>query len=244
MPITIHGPAWPTVAAVRQVLAAVPEVGEYRLGGTPTDSIEQLTAFRGAGLLTPDFTTDRETARQWVRDQSLVFGRQLLHTRGNDIILPNLRPRRTQDGFVVDGETWNRRWWNSEWWSRYIAPTEEWRIHVFNGRTIARGRKILTRPAEVWRRAPVRNVGNGWSFDFTSDPPKGCRSVARKAVAALGYSVGAVDILQVTATPPGGPEPPTNEFYVLEVNRLPALTCPYTLGRWCEAIRRHVREGQ
>lgn len=234
MPITIHGPAWPTVAAVRQVLADVPEVGEYRLGGAPTDSISQLTAFRAAGLLTPDFTTNLDEAEEWLAD-STVLGRRFIHTRGNDIVLPRFNP---------NGSTIRGRWTNSQWWSKYIAPTEEWRIHIFDGHTIARGRKILTRPAEVWRRAPVRNIGNGWSFDFTADPPKGCRSVARKAVAALGYSVGAVDILQVTPTPPGGPEPPTNEFYVLEVNRLPALTCPYTLGRWCEAIRRHVREGQ
>lgn len=235
MSITIHGPAWPTVAAVRQVLAAVPEVGEYRLGGAPTDSIAQLTAFRGAGLLTPDFTTDVKLAVDWVFAGHTVFGRRLLHTRGNDIVLPRMSQSRER----VNTES---RWFRSEWWSRYIPPTEEWRIHVFDNRIIARGKKVHSGPS--WRRAPVRNVGNGWTFDFHVDPPQGIRRVAKKAVQALGYPVGAVDILQVTKTLPGGPEPPTNEFYVLEVNRLPALTCPYTLGRWCEAIRRHVREGQ
>lgn len=236
MPILIHGPSWPTVAAVRQALSSIPETGEYRLGGPPTDSITQLTKFREAGLLTPDFTRDvQEAMRLVTMEDDIVFGRKFLHTRGNDIYLPNYRVR---DGIRL----WNRRWLESDWWSRYIPPTHEWRIHIFDGHTIARGVKILTHPDLVWRRAPVRNIGNGWTFDFHIPPPEGIRSTAKKACKALGYPVGAVDILQVTSNDPGGPEGPTNQFYVLEVNRLPALTCPYTLGRWCEAIRRHVRE--
>lgn len=239
MSITILGPSWPTVAAVRQVLSDVPETGEYRLGGPPIDSITQLTHFREAGLLTPDFTRDRQIAMDWVNAGYTVFGRRLLHTRGNDIVIcPKgqwLLKEPEYTGFIT-----KTRWWKSEWWSRYIPPTHEWRIHVFDGHSIARGRKIHTGPS--WRRAPVRNIGNGWTFDFHVDPPEGMRTVAKKACKVLDYPVGAVDIIQVDKIDPTAPQGVLREFYVLEVNRLPALTCPYTLGRWCEAIRRYVRE--
>lgn len=231
--ITVLGPEWPTTTYLRGALREVPEEGEFRLGGPPRDSIEQLTAFREAGLLTPEFTTNREEACQWVQAGFTVFGRKLIHTRGNDIVLPwrltGMLPRP------------RGRWWNSDWWSKYIPPTEEWRVHVFNGRSIARGKKILTHPDEVWRHAPVRNIGNGWTFDFTATPPKGLRRTAKAAIGAVEYPHGAVDILQVVANDPTAPEGPTNEFYVLECNRIPALTCPYTREAWVEAIRRYVR---
>jgi hypothetical protein len=229
MPIEILGPTWPTVQALRTVLADAPESGTYRVGGPPTDSITQLIRFREAGLRTPNFTTCLAAAMDWVAAGHTVFGRKLIHTRGNDIVLPG--PLRN-----IATRPYNLRWMRSDWWSRYIPPTEEWRIHVFDNQIIARGKKIHS--GKSWRKAPVRNVGNGWTFDFHSDPPKGLRKTAREAVQALGYPAGGVDILQVTSTPPGGDIPPTNEFYVLEVNRLPALTCPYTLGAWASAIRR------
>lgn len=245
--ITLHGPAWPTIHTLRTALAGVPEVGEFRMGGPPTGAITQLEAFRGVGLATPDFTTDRTEAIHWLgeardnlhttapRITEIVFGRKLIHTRGNDIVLPRFHRRSFR---IVE----TCRWWNSEWWSKYIPPTEEWRVHVFDGKTIARGRKIHT--GSSWRKAPVRNVGNGWTYDFHGEPPKGLRKVAKAAVGALGYPHGAVDILQADTIDPTAPEGVRRMFYILEVNRIPALTCPYTFGAWVGAIRRHVREHQ
>lgn len=229
--ITIHGPTWPTVEYLRGRLRDVPEVGEFRIGGPPTGAIDQLTAFRESGLLTPDFTLDRRVAIGWVEEGCTVFGRQLIHTRGNDIVLP---------GKLTKGH-YSQRWETSQWWSKYIPPTEEWRVHVFNGRSIARGRKVLTHPEEVWRKAPVRNIGNGWTFDFTAEPPKGLRRAAKAAMEAVGYPHGAVDILQVTPTAPQGQKPLPIEFYILECNRIPALTCPYTRDAWVAAIRKEFR---
>lgn len=229
MAIVLHGPPWPTIERLRERLAAAPEVGEFRIGGVPLGAIEQLTRFREAGLQTPEFTTDYPTAVDWVMEGATVFGRRLRHTRGNDIVLPG--PLRKKMG----GWVFNRRWMGSEWWSKYIEPTEEWRVHVFDDRTIARGRKIHT--GNSWRKAPVRNIGNGWTFDFSSSTPKGLRKAAKEAVRAVGYPSGAVDILQVAAIDPEAPEPLRNEYYILEVNRIPALTCPYTLGAWERAIR-------
>ena len=231
MGISIHGPSWPTVAYLRGALRDVPEVGEFTIGGRPTNAIDQLVAFQTAELHTPDFTLDRRVAEGWVEGGCTVFGRMLIHTRGNDICLPGRRNRRDQ---------YSRRWSNSEWWSKYVEPTEEWRVHVFNGKSIARGRKIHTGPS--WRKAPVRNIGNGWTFDFTGDAPKGLRRTAKAACTSLNYPHGAVDILQIDATPQNGSNEQERVFYVLEVNRIPAVTCPYTRDAWVAAIRRHVSE--
>lgn len=235
--IRILGPDWPTISYLQDRLREVPETGEFRIGGTRKNSIEQLTAFRAAGLHTPDFTTNREEAREWVREQSLVFGRKLFHTRGNDIQLPSLRGRVNRHKQPVPGEVWNLKWWQSEWWSKYVLPVEEWRIHIFKGKSIARGKKIHSHPDQTWRKAPIRNIGNGWTFDFHTEPPKSLRKVAKQAMEAIEYSSGAVDILQVAPIEPRPANQPEWDFYVLECNRIPALTCPYTQEVWVRAIR-------
>lgn len=227
MSITLYGPPWVTVQRLRERLATVPETGTFTLGGRPKNSIEQLTAFREAGLETPDFTIDRQTAKGWVdNENAIVFGRKLIHTRGNDIVLPPKKIERYRGDGVMNYPI--GRWTESEWWSRYIPTIDEWRVHVFDGKVIARGKKVHT--GASWRKAPVRNVGNGWTFIFTENPPKGLRTAARKACDSLRYESGAVDII----VGEGG------KFYILEVNRCPGLTCEYTLGAWERAIRGHV----
>ena len=241
MPITILGPPWPTIHRLQDALTHSPVEGTYRMGGSSLDSITQLTCFREAGLLTPNFTTSLEEALRWVMEGRMVFGRQLHHTRGKDIVLPGVdwKLGRFQPNTPYPTSRLSLRWTNSEWWSTYIHPTSEWRVHVMDGKVIARGVKYPIGPH--WRWAPVRNVGNGYAFRFGDPPPEGLRRVARRAVGALGYPAGAVDILHVAQTPPIAPEGARNEFYVLEVNRLPALTCPYTLQAWGRAIERHCK---
>jgi glutathione synthase/RimK-type ligase-like ATP-grasp enzyme len=164
----------------------------------------------------------------------MVFGRMLIHTRGNDICLPGRPNLRGQ---------YSRRWSSSQWWSKYILPTDEWRVHVFDNKSIAVGKKVHSHPEDTWRQAPVRNIGNGWTFDFSAHPPEGLRKYGIRACQALGYPHGGVDILQVETIDPTSGEPPTNVFYVLEVNRIPALTCPHTREAWVRAIRRKFQRG-
>jgi glutathione synthase/RimK-type ligase-like ATP-grasp enzyme len=60
--------------------------------------------------------------------------------------------------------------------------------------------------------------------------PQGLRPLAHKAVEALGYDFGAVDILDA------GPE--TDErFVVLEVNSAPALLSEHTRNKYLTAIK-------
>ena len=159
------------------------------------DAVEQLEAMNNAGIKVPEFTTDLHRASEWVREGCLVFGRRLFHTEGRDIIGPR-----------------HRRWPRSEYWVKVIPNIgAEWRIHVFQGRSIARGMKVQT--GESWRKMPVRNRANGWTMVHDPKPPKGLRTLAKAAVEAVGYDFGAVDLLvQEDGTQ-----------WVLEVNKAPGL---------------------
>jgi hypothetical protein len=146
------------------------------------NALEQLTAMREAGLLVPDHTTDIREAWGWVKEGALVFGRKLYHSQGRDIVGPGPRADRPI-----------RRWRESEWWSKVVPDVvEEWRIHVFDGKSIARGKKVQTGPSI--RKQLVRNRANGWSMIHTERPSDALREAAKGAVNACGYEYGGVDL--------------------------------------------------
>jgi hypothetical protein len=182
------------------------------------DGLQQLKAFASNGLNTPEFTTDVYTAMTWVREGYLVFGRKLYHTQGKDIVGPGRRaPRR----FL-------RRWRESEFWVKVIPNVEqEWRMHIFNGKSIARGLKVQTGPTR--RKMPVRNRKNGWTMVHNIKPPDEVREAAKKAVAAVGYLFGAVDLLLDR----------DGKVWVLEVNSAPGLD-DYTAEAYADAISNYV----
>lgn len=164
-------------------------------GGPRLNAVEQLRRFHEHNIAHPEFTTSLPTAMQWVAEGGLVFGRKFIHTEGRDIIGPR-----------------HPRWIRSEYWVKVIPNVaQEWRIHVFQGRSIARGLKVQT--GVTRRRMPVRNRANGWTMVHDVEPPRGLRTLAKKAVAACGYDFGAVDILV-------GED---GAAWVLEVNRAPGL---------------------
>lgn len=212
MAIILHGPNWPSVRALREVLATVPETGSFTLGGPRYTATEQLARFRTAGVRTVEFTHSRAEAEAWVSQGHTVFGRRETHTHGSDIIGAN---RSIPPG---------RRWRGRDWWTKLVRSTDEWRVHVFDGSSIARGRKVLTGPQVS--RWPIRSRRNGWTLDHTQRTPPPVRDLAKRAVAALpGYLYGAVDIL---VDENGNP-------LVLEVNRIPGMD-NYTCRKYAEAI--------
>jgi len=95
-------------------------------------------------VLCPEFTDDINLALQWVDEGILVLGRKNNHTQGRDIVSPKLK----------------NRWNNSEYWVKFVPSKEEWRIHVLNGKVIARGKKFQYE--DPWRKLLVRSRGNGW----------------------------------------------------------------------------------
>lgn len=220
MSITLHGPDWPSVRALRESLASAPETGEFTLGGPRYAATEQLARFQAAGVRTVEFTHNRAEAEAWVRAGHTVFGRRENHTHGSDIV--------GAGGGIRPGP----RWRNRDWWTKLVPSVDEWRVHVFAGSSIARGKKVLTGPTvSQW---PIRSRRNGWTMSHTERAPEAVRNAAKAAVAALeGYLYGAVDLLVTADDTP----------IVLEVNRVPGMD-GYTVEKYTESIRQYVASNQ
>lgn len=182
--------------------------------------VTQLERLSEAGLHVPAHTRSLATAREWAEAGLPVWGRINTHTRGRDIV----------------GQR-HPRWLRSDYWVVFQPALQEWRIHSFLGKSIARGLKVQAGPAT--RRLLVRSRSNGWRMRHDLDPPKGLRPLAAKAVAALGYDFGAVDILQLTEPDAKG----RVRGMVLEVNSAPGLS-NYTAQAYARAIRQWIEREQ
>lgn len=203
------------------------------LNGVPrVNALDQLTNMEQSGILVPTWTADPNLAKDWVRGGALVWGRFLEHTQGNDIIGPGYRPRRMVQRLFVGKEKperWNEHWLARDWWVKVVDPADivdEWRVHIFMGRSICVGKKVQT--GQPTRKQLVRSRRNGWTLDFSATMPAGhpARESARKAVEAVGYHFGAVDILELR----------DGSAMVLEVNSAPALGSPQTINAYTQAV--------
>jgi hypothetical protein len=163
--------------------------------------------------LVPDTTVQFAEAIGWIRDGFNVWGRNFNHTCGRDIV-----------------SQVSRRWGGKDYWIKVINDVKrEWRIHVFLDKSIARGLKVQRGPSRT--SLPIRNRRNGWKMTHDVAPSSEVREAAKKAVLAVGYKFGAVDLLETT----------NGQVYVLEVNRAPGLD-NYTAGAYAEAIERWARQ--
>lgn len=203
------------------------------LNGAPrVDAREQLTRMEEAGILVPTWTDDVDSAKDWVRGGTLVWGRRWEHTQGTDIVGPGYRPSRVvrrRSGNLIVAERWNPKWLDRNWWVQVVDPAnvvDEWRVHIFMGRSICVGKKVQT--SQPTRKQLVRSRRNGWTLDFSATMPAGhpARESARKAVEAVGYHFGAVDILELR----------DGSAMVLEVNSAPALGSPQTINAYTQAV--------
>lgn len=190
-------------------------------GGRLLNGLEQLQAFRAKEIRCPNFSTSRDLALNGI----VVLGRKLNHCQGRDIRFSN-RPR--QRG--------HRRWYNSDFFTEFVPSVREWRIHIFKGKSIARGVKeysVAVPNGPEHSEWPVRSRRNGYRLRHNVDPPRGFRTAAKKAVEACGYDFGAVDILELA----------DGTSCVLEVNSRPGIKDDYTIDAYVNAIRR-INEGR
>ena len=110
---------------------------------------------------------------------------------------------------------------------KYIPTQREYRVHVFQGRVIGSGEKLMSEDATSLH---IRNVSTGWTFRYNNAEriPNDIQNIAIQAIQAIGLDFGAVDVLKSI----------NNNFYVLEVNTAPGLVTPVEGGR-----RREVTDG-
>lgn len=191
------------------------------------DAREQLQAIAEAGLAVPIWTDNLETAKQAARIGGKIWGRKWIHTRGTDIIGSGYKTIRTKQRKLI--EYFNPQWLKREWWVQVIPDDlieEEWRIHIFQGRSLGRGLKVKT--GDQRRIQPVRNRDNGWTMVHNVEPAPQLKTAAAQAVKACGYNFGAVDLFKLK----------DNSIVVLEVNTAPALRSDYTIAAYKTAVER------
>lgn len=174
------------------------------------NGLQQLQAFTKTGVPTIQYTTSRDEAEKWVRAGKIVFGRNVDHTQGKDIVLPGDRAR----------------WPGKDYWVMYEKSDEEWRFHILNGACIARGVKTFPGNMQGLREPFIRSRRLGWRLNHAIDPPEGLRTIAKQATKAVGYELGAVDMLFSEAY--GGK--------VLEVNSRPAIRDDYTTNQYVKYL--------
>jgi len=163
------------------------------------NKVQQFQRFTDAGVSCPKFATSLEEARRI--DCKTLFARTLINaTSGRGIV-----------EFERDSENAPR----APLYTEYIPKKAEYRAHVFNGQVIDIQQKKKKREFQADRDTRVRNLANG--YIYTRDgitPPPDLVDLAIRAVSAVGYDYGAVDII-------------FNErrgaCFVLEVNSRPGL---------------------
>jgi hypothetical protein len=192
--------------------------------GRLMDKLEQLKILKEAGVPVPRFSTNREELMCLVRGD--VWGRKINHSQGRDIRFPGDRGYERSDYFVEPIKD----------------VKDEWRVHIFNGLSIHSARKVWIGPCihnipHISNPPPwncnicnsVRSRINGWRMLRDKELPSKVRTVAKAAVKALGWDLGAVDLLKCE----------DSKIYVLEVNSRPGLD-NRTAEQYVRAIRRRL----
>ena len=120
------------------------------------------------------------------------------------------------------------------WFSTYVPIEEEFRVWIFRGGCLDVYEKRMMRPGDYKRVG--RNFENGFEFILGTEYPAGVILEAVRAVTALEYDFGAVDLVY-------GKD---GRVYVLEVNTAPGVIrsgAQRTLGKLADAITAWVEDG-
>lgn len=140
------------------------------------------------------------------------LGRRNNHIGGADLLVPPQRP---------------------DYWTKRETIAQEFRLHVFRGKSIRAGQKMRRdlrpdgRPSHEW----IRSFDAGWIIAYENfKSTRQQREIAANAVAALGLDFGAVDLAQRA----------DGSLFVLEVNRAPGIEGG-TVNAYVGAIGRWMR---
>lgn len=178
----------------------------------PLNKVEQFNAFTHNNISCPKFTTVPGSVGELGKT---IFARTLINsTNGRGIVEFD-----TGAGEVVP---------RAPLYTEYIPKKAEYRFHVFGGKVIDIQEKRKRREFNADNRdTRVRNVHNGYVYCRDGvDPPAGAADLAVRAVEAVGYKYGAVDLIY---------NQKRDQCYVLEVNSRPGLMGT-TLDKYTDAI--------
>lgn len=180
-----------------------------------TDKLTQMTRFKNNDVCAPEFTRERAVAASWIDGGATVMCRTLLRaSEGRGIVIAE-----TKEQLVP-----------ANLYTKYVPKKEEFRVHVLNGEVIDVQQKRKRKGFENERNTKIRNLSNGYVFcrDGIIEPPE-LRTLATKACASLGYTLGAVDIVHNIKK---------EQLVVLEVNANPGMQ-----GTTLENYAAHIVNG-
>lgn len=154
----------------------------------------------------PKWTEDAVEASRWLLGGESIMARFILNGHSG----AGIKFYGTIEDMEVDGDLPV-----APLYVKYIPKVEEYRIHVFDGKSFFVQRKARKKdiPGNKvnWK---IRNHANGFIFAHKDvDVPDVAKRTAEYAVNALGLDFGAVDIIQTK----------DNFWYVLEVNTAPGI---------------------
>lgn len=187
-----------------------PEISKCQVINKPeavalaADKLKCFNSLEAFGVRIPSFTTDRNIAWDWL-------------VEGNEIVCRTILNGHSGEGIVLASTT--EQLVDAPLYVRYIPKKQEYRVHVFKGRTVDVQRKARNKDVPDdkvdWK---IRNHGNGFVFcrnEHLGDVPRDVTVQAEHAIVALGLDFGAVDVIY---------NDKYNRAYVLEVNTAPGLT--------------------
>lgn len=187
----------PAVAEGRPAVPAVPGVRPaLNINGGPLTEAQVLTLQRqiAAYLAQP---LPPGTPAQPAIPAEVWLPRKNNHIGGNDLLTDNLA--------------------DADFYSKKENIVEEYRLHMFKGKSIRAGKKTAKATRPDGRTAPhqwIRSLDAGWFINYEGfKSTKDMRAIAAKALKALGLDFGAVDIAKKA----------DGTLIVLEVNRAPGL---------------------
>ena len=177
-----------------------------------TNKLEALRILREAGVLVPrfDFLPINRISimdlLNWVRRMTFpLLARKIKHWKGKDIIF--LRSR-----FSLRRRL--RRVLNRQFLVQYIPKQAEFRVHVLGNEAPIVCQKVPSEHSET-HHPHVWTSDRGWTLiNYNGDNREALQSLGIKAIKALKYDFGAVDIGL-------GKD---GQFYVFEVNSAPRLS--------------------
>lgn len=143
-----------------------------------TDKLTQMQRFKDAGVLHPNWTTERDVAAGWIADGAVVCRTILRGSEGRGIVVAE-----SSAAMVL-----------APLYTQYFKKKKEFRVHVFNGKVIDVQEKRRKNGA-LGGDTRIRNLSNGYVYcrDNVVEPTT-LRELAINACSALGYSLGAVDV--------------------------------------------------
>ncbi len=180
-----------------------------------SNKLETFKALKEGGS-TPEFTESREEANRWLAGGVIVVARTILNGHSGAGII------------IVDPDK-EKEVPEAKLYTRYVPKSEEYRVHVFQGKVIHCQRKARNKEvADDQVNWQVRNHSNGFIFAHVGVKidPVGVMA-AIDAVHALGLDFGAVDLIFNRLK---------NKYYVLEINTACGLEGT-TLERYVQAFK-------